>query len=283
MHDEDCVRFLKDCLPRLELRWAGFRRVHRTVCKRIGRRLRALDLPDLAAYRRRLEADPTEWARLDALCRIPVSRFYRDRRVFDALRDDVLPALAGAASARAGRLVRAWCAGCASGEEVYTLRLIWDLSLAPRHPALRFTILGTDADEVLLARAADACYGRGSFREAPRAWLDRAFEVRHGRLCLRSEFKRDVAFRRQDIRTIQPAGPFDLVLCRNLVMTYFAPALQERLLPAILARLRPGGVLIMGAGERLPAGGPCLVPLGDRLPIFRRPSRRAAGRAPGRA
>ena len=98
MPDQACVAFLRLWLPRLDLRWAGYRRVHRTVCKRLRRRARELGLPDLAAYGAFVAANPDERRRLDAMCRIPISRFYRDRAVFDALAGDVLPGLARAAS-----------------------------------------------------------------------------------------------------------------------------------------------------------------------------------------
>ena len=69
MPDEDCVGFLQWCLPRLGLCWPGYRKVRRTVCKRVGRRRRALGLGDLEAYRAFLIETPEEWARLDAYCR----------------------------------------------------------------------------------------------------------------------------------------------------------------------------------------------------------------------
>ncbi len=90
-----------------------------TVCKRVARRIRALGLADVAAYCAVLEADTSEWRRLDAMCRIPISRFWRDRDVFDSLARDVFPLLAAAAVERGDALVRVWSAGCASGEEPY--------------------------------------------------------------------------------------------------------------------------------------------------------------------
>jgi chemotaxis protein methyltransferase CheR len=117
MRDQDCVRFLKTMLPSLGLCWPGYRKVHRTLGKRLRRRLAELRLDDLDAYRAQLAADPDEHARLDALCRIPISRFWRDRAVFEALGAEVLGGLADACARRAARELRAWSCGCASGEE----------------------------------------------------------------------------------------------------------------------------------------------------------------------
>ncbi len=269
MRDTDCIAFLQWGLPRLTLRWAGYRKVRRTVCKRLRRRLRELNLDDLAAYRGVLENHPEEWARFDALCRIPISRFYRDRGVFDCLAGRVLPALAADAVAHGVRELRCWSAGCASGEEVYTLRIIWDLAILADHPKLRFAILGTDAEPQMLARAEAACYPAGSLKDLPPAWRAAAFDREGEVFCLKPAFRNDVAFRALDIRRQQPDGPFDLILCRNLAFTYFAPGLQAEVLRAISARLAPGGYLAIGAHERLPevAGG--LDQVTPHLPIYR--------------
>ncbi len=270
MKDDICVRFLQAELPGLGLKWAGYRKVRRTVCRRVGRRLRELGLADLAAYRDLLARSPEERARLDAFCRIPISRFYRDRGVFDALAARLLPDLAERCLRGGGQVLRCWSAGCASGEEVYSLRLIWDLALQARYPQLRLTILATDVDEVMLARAAAACYPPGSLKDAPDSWPAQAFIRGRDVLCLRPEFRRDIVFRRQDIREVLPEGPFDLVLCRNLVFTYFAEDLQRRLLAEISRRVVPGGLLVLGAHERLPQEVGDFLPAAGALPIWRR-------------
>jgi chemotaxis protein methyltransferase CheR len=92
--DRDCTAFLQWALPQRDLRWPGFRKVRRQVCKRLKRRIRELGLGDLAAYRSRLEADPAEWRAFDECCHITISRFFRDRGVFEVLRTYVLPDIA---------------------------------------------------------------------------------------------------------------------------------------------------------------------------------------------
>src|SRR5262245_46489236 len=124
MKDADCVALLQWALPRLALRWEGFRNVRGQVCKRIARRTAELGLGPIAASRPYLEAHPEEWSFVEGLCRVTISRFFRDRGVFDRLRLEILPELAVARSEGA---VRAWSAGCASGEEPYTLAIVWQL------------------------------------------------------------------------------------------------------------------------------------------------------------
>ena len=98
MQDAECVSFLQQSMPRLGLRWAGFRRVYHQVCKRLQRRLRVLDLADISAYRAYLEQHTEEWQVLDGLCRITISRFFRNRRLFDALATTVSSAAVSSAS-----------------------------------------------------------------------------------------------------------------------------------------------------------------------------------------
>ena len=93
MKDESCICFLQWALPYLHMHWPGFKKVRGQVCKRLSRRLDELELADLKRYRMYLEDNPLEWHILDSLCRITISRFYRDKGVYDSLRSHVLPEL----------------------------------------------------------------------------------------------------------------------------------------------------------------------------------------------
>jgi chemotaxis protein methyltransferase CheR len=270
LRDEDCVAFLRWALPRLGFRWGGFRKVRRQVCKRVQRRIRALDLPDLAAYRGLLDSAPSEWRVLDGLCRIPISRFWRDRGVFDYLAAHLLPRIATDAHARGEPELRIWSAGCASGEEPYSLAIAWELGAAAAapHPPLR--IIATDADEALLERARRGCYGAGSFKDLPPAFREGAFEETGGLFCVRERFRAAVEFRHEDIREAMPEGAFRLVLCRNLAFTYFDPAGQRRMLEGLAARLPSGGYLVIGAHESLPSPAAPFLPEPSVQGVFRR-------------
>ncbi len=270
MTDPDCIAFLQWALPRLGFRWAGFRRVRRHVCKRLDRRLRELGLNAVNDYRSFLGAHPEEWHSLDALSRITISRFYRDKGIFDALRDRVLPELA-ALAARQGQPLRCWSAGCAGGEEPYTVSILWGLELAPRFPGTTVEILATDADPEVLVRAKKGCYRRSSLNELPSGWLERAFRSdQDGGYCVRDIFLQPVMFLRQDLRREMPEGPFHLVLCRNLAFTYFDPASQRQVAEKLAGRLRHGGALVLGIHETLPQDVPGLVPWGAERGIYRR-------------
>jgi chemotaxis protein methyltransferase CheR len=257
MRDAECVAFLQWAAPRLGLRWPGFRRVRGQVCRRIDRRRAALGLMDLTTYRDYLVSHVDEWRVLDELCRVTISRFARDREVWARLIDDVLPRLAHETPT-----VRAWSAGCGAGEEPYTLVIAWQLAVASRSPAARLDVLATDTHAHQLARAAAAVYPVGTLRELPEAWRVAAFEPEpehDGMLRLRERF-RTVRFAHHDLRTTPPAGPFDLVLCRNVAFTYFAEPVQRQVASALRGVMRPGGVLVVGMHEQLPDATPGFAP-----------------------
>ena len=268
MNDEQCVRFLQWALPQLRMRWDGFRKVRGQVKKRLARRLRELALADTEAYREYLHRHAEEWHYLDTLCRITISRFYRDKGVYAALSEEVLPTLAREAQQRRDKALRVWSAGCGGGEEPYTIAILWHLELRDRYPDLRIEIVATDADPAMLARAREGNYAFASVKDLPPVLRDQAFEQAHGAYRLEPMYRRDVTFLEQDIRNEQAEGPFDLVLCRNFVFTYFDDALQSELTGRIVATMHGAAALVLGIHEQLPADTRGLSPWFDRLRIY---------------
>lgn len=254
MTDRDCTVLLQWALPRLHHRWAGYRKVRRQVCRRIAARMRRLHLADMAAYRAYLDAQPAEWMALRACLPVTVSRFFRDQGVFRALAQRVLPELARLALSRGEPTLRIWSAGCACGEEPYSLVLLWTFGLEGAYPDLSLSILATDIDDSVLARAQRACYRASSLREVPPGIVAKAFVPAGADYCLRPELRALVRFQRQDLTEAAPDGAFHLILCRNLAFTYFDAALQHKVALTLLSRLVPGGCLLLGIHERLPEG-----------------------------
>jgi chemotaxis protein methyltransferase CheR len=257
VRDSDCVEFLQWALPRMRMRWPGFRRVRRQVCRRIARRLAGRGLPDLEAYRALLGADSREWDHLDSLCRITISRFYRDRAVWDHLGEVLLPGLMRLARRRGDPELRCWSAGCASGEEPYTLAMLWHCTPGAAAGRLPLRILATEADEGLLERARRGIYDESSLRDLP-ADLRGRFAAEGGRWRIDPACRLPIWFVRQDVRRELPTDSFHLVLCRNLIFTYYDVPLQRQLLAGLLERVVPGGALVTGIHETLPSldGGP---------------------------
>ena len=270
MNDRDCIVLLQWALPRLGHRWEGYRRVRRQVCRRIAVHMRSLGLSDADTYRARLAADPQAWTAFAACLWVTISRFFRDRDVFRELEVSVLPQLADAVERSGEETLRAWSVGCASGEENYSLAILWVYGLQARWPRLSLSILATDADEAVLRRAEAACYPASSLREVPEEWRAWAFIRDDQRYCLHPELRSLVRFCQQDLCAELPEGPFHLILCRNLAFTYFAEPLRRRIAGALTDRLVPGGFLVLGSHEQLPSGVPDLATWRNRTMILRR-------------
>lgn len=270
MTDQEFVRFLQDVLPLMGLKWAGFRKVRGTVRRRVARRLRELAVADLDAYRAYLDRTPEEWSRLHVMCRIPISRFFRDRNVFHILEDNVLPFLAGSALKAGRNKLRCLCIGCASGEEPYSMNLVWLTILAQKYPDLELEIIAADADSTMIKRALAGRYKASSLKEVPTDIREAAFEPVDGDFRLRSAFRAGVQFEHLDIRDTVPSGPFDIVMCRNLVFTYFSDAAQIEFSRRIADRLGADGFLVVGGHERLPCEDGRLLRIRPHLPIYQK-------------
>ena len=270
MTDSECVHFLQWCLPKLHLRWPGFRKVRRQVCKRVSRRLQELRLLSVEAYRAYLQDHQGEWAILDAVCWISISRFCRDRHVFRTVAAEILPQLAHRAASRGENEMRCWSAGCAGGEEPYTLSIIWRNCLAKQFPQLRLWIIATDIDSLAIDRAERGCYRASSMKDVPGQWQTQAFVTIADELCLKDAYRSAVTFIVQDIRERAPEGPFHLILCRNLAFTYFDEILQIKTMQTLSDKLIPGGALIIGKLESLPDGPWKIQPWSTRLGVYQK-------------
>lgn len=175
--------------------------------------------------------------------------FYRDSGQLAAIDWRGLYAAAvGAGDA----LVRVWSAGCATGEEAYTLAMLSSEAFAPGPPPVE--ILGTDISAAALDRARDGRYRSSRLRSVPSDQRDRYLAADGDALAVRPALRRLVRFARHNLvrEVAPPAGeaPFDLVVCRN-VLIYFDPATAEEVARSLSGALRPGGVLMLGAADQL--------------------------------
>lgn len=270
MHDDECVQFLQWSLPQLHMRWLGFRKVRAQVCKRIARRIKQLQLAGITEYRMFLHENVDEWHVLDGLCQVTISRFYRDKLMFALLGKEVLPMLAQQAQAQGRDSIKVWSVGCASGEEPYSLALVWQFQLRAQFPAMHVHITATDTNRLLLQRAIMACYPYASIKNLPTEWRNDAFSRQAEQYCLKPEYRHGIEIMQQDVRETIPAQTFDLVLCRNLVFTYYDAELQQTILHGLHGTLRAGGVLVIGIHESLPIGTVGFTEWSGKMRIYRR-------------
>ena len=255
MRDQECVSFLQWILPQLNYLWRGYRKVRRQVCKRLQRRIYELGFYKLAEYQEYLIENKREWEILDSLLCITISRFYRDPQIFRFIETRIFPRLIQNTKTEARNQINVWSIGCCSGEEPYTINLIWHLSLpVSRRDRFNLNIVATDSSTAMLKRANKASYTRGSIRFLPENYVKSAFVQQGKDFELKEEFRENITFFQQDIRKEAPEGQFDIILCRNLAFTYFRENLQQEILSIIYNRLRSGGYLIIGSHEKLPLG-----------------------------
>jgi chemotaxis protein methyltransferase CheR len=239
--------FLKRACPELGLNWSKYRR--RSARRRVESRMREIGMDGFSSYLELIKEDPAEAAMLPDLMRVTVSRFFRERKLWDELAENALPNLLD--QKQPGDTVRVWSAGCCGGEEPYTFAIVWLDRLQPGYPGLELEVLATDIDEASLKRAIGGRYTQGSLREVPAATLERWFSFEKGLWNLDERVKRLIRFERSNLLTDPPPRGMDIVLCRYLAFTYYR---GERLLSAAMRlheALRPGGLLMIGRKELL--------------------------------
>ncbi|MGH7483859.1 MAG: CheR family methyltransferase [Longimicrobiales bacterium] len=236
--------------------------------RRVAVRMRARGVHRFADYAALLENDPTEYDRLLAVITINVSKFFRNAEVWSTLSERVLPQLLAP-----GRgTVRAWSAGCAAGEEPYTLAIaLLEFARARRDPrsARRFEIIGTDVDDAILDAARRAEYGESALSETSPELRQRWFEPGPP-FRPKASVRSLVRFRRLDLLREPFPQPLHLVFCRN-VFIYFERNVQESLFERFHAALEPGGFLVLGKVETIFGPGSRLFePVSSRDRIYRR-------------
>ena len=217
--------------------------------RRIAVRMRARGVHTFADYMKMLDADGREYDRLMDALTINVTRLFRNREVYEGIERVVIPTL----WARPEDRLRVWSAGCSSGEEPYSLAVLFHLH-ARRLDAIarlgRVDIHGTDIDRLSLENAARGGFDEGDFAETPDV-VRTTYFAREAPFTVRSDVRQLVRFSRVDLlHDPAPPGPHHLIICRN-VLIYFDRASQERIFATFLDALAPGGFLVLGKVETL--------------------------------
>lgn len=223
-----------------------------TLSTRIESRMRARRCADAAAYFALLASDEGEVDRLAEALVIPVTEFFRDPEVFQELGSQVVPRLA-----REAGFLRVWVAGCATGEEAYSIAVL--LAESARATGAGFEVVASDVDERSLEVARRGVYPEAALSAVPAALRRRYFDPAPRGGVAAASLRERVRFGRHDLvgRRLAPkeaiVASFELVLCRNLLM-YFEPALRAKAHDRLAAVLEPGGALVIGLSESLSEG-----------------------------
>ena len=213
----------------------------------MAKRMRSEEVASFADYLQRLRKDPDELDALLSTISIHVSQFFRNPEVFQLLETAILPDLCRQVRAAGRDCLRLWSAGCAGGEETYSLALLLD-ELNPS--GLKIDILGTDVSQQTLDAAEQGRYDRQRLREAPSPVLHDYFVQDGEQFQLIERIRSMVRFERHNLVTAAGYPEADLILCRN-VLIYFSALEQQRILSGFAECLSPYGVLVLGRSEFL--------------------------------
>lgn len=230
-----------------ESRGIDFRGYKRTsLRRRITLRMEALGAEDFMAYRARLEAEPGEFEDLLNTVLINVTSFFRDADAWNVLRDQVIPSIL--ASGNTDRPIRVWSVGCASGEEPYSIAILFAEALGTSEFCKRVKIYATDLDEEALKTARNATYPPRDLENVPPELLDKYFERTNNHYVFERELRKCVIFGRHNVVNDAPISRIDLLTCRNLLI-YLEAETQSIVLPRLHYALTRDGYLFLGKAE----------------------------------
>jgi two-component system CheB/CheR fusion protein len=243
--------------------FTGYKRT--SLERRIRKRMEAIDVADYSEYLDYLEVHQDEFQALFDTILINVTGFFRDREAWDYYGAEVIPRLLEALGP--DDPVRVWCAGCASGEETYTMAMVLAEALGTDGYMQRVKIYATEVDEDALNRARQGSYSAKEVEAVPPLLLERYFEQGDQRYTFRKDLRRSVIFGRNDLTQDAPISRIDLLTCRNTLM-YFNAETQARILRRFHFALSPWGYLFLGKAEMLITHSDLFRPVNVKRRIF---------------
>ncbi len=232
--------------------------------RRVSKRLQAVGVTHGAEYLAYLEAHPEEFALLFNTVLINVTSFFRDTAAWDCLASEIVPRIVSGA---ADGPIRVSSVGCASGEEAYTLAILFVEALGVDEFRRRVKIYATDMDEDALHAARQAGYDGRQIRDVPPHLIEKYFESRGGQHVVCGDLRRGVIFGRQDVVRDAPISRLDLLVCRNTLM-YFNGDVQARIAARFHFALKEQGFLFLGKAEMLAVHAAVFAPVNVEWRIF---------------
>jgi two-component system CheB/CheR fusion protein len=244
--------------------FTGYKRT--SLMRRVDRRMQDADIPTYEAYLDLLQVRPEEFTALFNTILINVTDFFRDEESWQHLRDVLLPTLL---ERKAGAAIRVWSAGCATGEEAYTLAILFAEALGVEVFRDRVKIYATDVDDEALAHARQATYSEREVSGIPAELLEKYFEVVEDRYVFSKDLRRAVIFGRNDLVQDAPISRIDLLVCRNTLM-YFNAETQAKVVGRFHFALATEGILFLGKAEMLLGYGSMFEPIDLKRRFFSR-------------
>jgi chemotaxis methyl-accepting protein methylase len=220
------------------------------VERRLAVRMRALNLHTYRQYERYLAEKPEEYTVLLDTLTINVTDFFRDQTVYELVRSEILPTLVDDKLRRRQRQIRVWSAGCATGEEAYSITMAILSALGDQADQFLFTVFGTDIDPKALEAAKRGVYEVAKLEHIPEGDRERFVEQSAGTSTFKPEVMRHTKFRALNLFEDEPINIVDIIFCRN-VFIYLTQDQQVQLLEKFWAALHRGGYLVLGRSEKM--------------------------------
>jgi two-component system, chemotaxis family, CheB/CheR fusion protein len=236
-----------------------------TLKRRIEKRMLAAGVANEAEYLDYLQVHPEEFALLFNTILINVTSFFRDKDAWDYMRAVVVPSILERRDSH--ETIRIWCAGCASGEEAYTLAILFAEAMGADQFRSRIKLYATDLDDEALQQSRQAIYTAKDLEEADPEIISRYFELVEGRYIFDRELRRAIIFGKHDLIMDAPISRIDLLTCRNTLM-YFNAEVQEKILSRFHFALNEGGFLFLGKAETMLTHGNIFTPLEMKHRVF---------------
>jgi two-component system CheB/CheR fusion protein len=243
--------------------FTGYKRP--TLRRRITKRMQAVGTTSYPAYAEHLQAHDAEFGELFDTILINVTGFFRDPAAWEYIAGDVIPRLVHRRPSE--EQLRFWSAGCATGEEAYTLAMLVAEEVGEEDFLDRVKIYATDIDESALTDGRHGRYTSSQVEDVPAELRERYFEQADGRMVFRPEIRRAVIFGRNDLMLDPPISRIDLIVARNTLM-YFGPESQRKILGNFHFALNPDGVLFLGRSEVLLSRSSLFEPLDLKRRVF---------------
>ncbi len=243
--------------------FTGYKRS--TLLRRVKHRMDQVGISSYPEYHEYLQQHQEEFSFLFNTILINVTSFFRDAAAWEYVAADVLPRMIAAKGAH--EPIRAWSAGCASGEEAYTLAMVLVEALGMSQFRERVKVYATDVDEDALRKARQGSFVEKDLEDVPAGLREKYFETNGGRYLFRGDLRRTVIFGRHDLLQDAPISRIDLLVCRNTLM-YFEAETQARILARLHYALDDRGFLLVGKAEMLLSRDSIFAPLDLKHRVF---------------
>ena len=246
-----------------------------TICRRIERRMDVHQIDKISNYVRYLQENNQEVNTLFKELLIGVTNFFRDKDAFEVLKNTALSQILEGRPK--DNVIRAWVAGCSSGEEAYSIAIILRECTERLKQHVGTQIFATDIDDNAIEASRAGVYPASISADVSVARLKRFFAAQDNVYRVRKDIREMLVFAPQDIIKDPPFTKLDLICCRNLLI-YLDSTLQKKLLPLFHYSLKPGGILFLGSSETIGGFTDLFSPIDKKWKIFRRRNSKSAAR-----